>query len=123
MEHIFKIYIYKEGEKPIFHQSKMRGIYAAEGWFMKLIEGNKKFIVKDPRKAHLFYLPFSSLMLRMELDRESHSQKVLEEFLKNYVHLVAKKYSFWNRTGGADHFLVGCHDWVYFTIPRIDLIH
>ncbi|KAJ6731509.1 EXOSTOSIN HEPARAN SULFATE GLYCOSYLTRANSFERASE -RELATED [Salix purpurea] len=112
MERILKVYVYKEGEKPIFHQSKMRGIYASEGWFMKLIEGNKKFVVRDPRKAHLFYLPFSPHMLRVAMfDRNSHNQKELAEFLKNYVDLVAKKYSFWNRTGGTDHFLVGCHDW------------
>lgn len=112
MERMLKVYVYKEGEKPIFHQSKMRGIYASEGWFMKLIEGNKKFVVRDPRKAHLFYLPFSPHMLRMALfDHNSHNQKELAEFLKNYVDLVAKKYSFWNRTGGTDHFLVGCHDW------------
>ncbi|KAA3490091.1 putative glycosyltransferase isoform X2 [Gossypium australe] len=30
---------------------------------------------------------------------------------KDYVELIAGKYSFWNRTGGADHFLVACHDW------------
>ncbi|XP_065851457.1 probable glycosyltransferase At3g07620 [Euphorbia lathyris] len=112
MERVLRIYIYKEGEKPIFHQSKMRGIYASEGWFMKLLEGNKKFVVKDPRKAHLFYLPFSPQMLRTVLfGQKIHSQKDLESYLKNYVDLVSQKYSFWNRTGGADHFLVGCHDW------------
>lgn len=112
MERMLRIYIYKEGEKPIFHQSKMRGIYASEGWFIKLLEGNKKFIVRDPRKAHLFFLPFSSQMLRTTLFEQNFwSQKDLEEYLKNYVDLVARKYSFWNRTGGADHFLVGCHDW------------
>lgn len=121
MEHMLKVYIYKEGEKPIFHQSKMRGIYASEGWFMKLIEENRKFVVRDPRKAHLFYLPFSSQMLRIALfEQNFQSRKELEEYLKNYVDLIAHKYGFWNRTGGADHFLVGCHDWVCFAIPYIN---
>uniref|UniRef100_A0A2P2JVZ6 Exostosin GT47 domain-containing protein n=2 Tax=Rhizophora mucronata TaxID=61149 RepID=A0A2P2JVZ6_RHIMU len=112
MERMMKVYIYEEGEKPIFHQPKMRGIYASEGWFMKLIEGNKKFVVKDPRKAHLFYLPFSSNMLRTALFGENFkSRKDLEGHLKNYVVLIAKKYRFWTRTAGADHFFVGCHDW------------
>ncbi|KAB5561308.1 hypothetical protein DKX38_006265 [Salix brachista] len=72
---MLKVYVYKEGEKPIFHQSKMRGIYASEGWFMKLIEGNKKFVVRDLRKAHLFYLPFSPHMLRVAMfDRNSDNQ-------------------------------------------------
>ncbi|KAJ4839870.1 hypothetical protein Tsubulata_003174, partial [Turnera subulata] len=112
MERILKVFIYKEGEKPVFHQAKMRGIYASEGWFMKLMEGNKKFVVRDPRKAHLFYLPFSSQMLRISLfEQNSRGQKYLEEYLKQYVDLIAQKYGFWNRTGGADHFLVACHDW------------
>ncbi|KAM3688723.1 hypothetical protein ACJW31_10G172500 [Castanea mollissima] len=46
MEKTLKVYIYREGEKPIFHKPPLKGIYASEGW-----------------------------------------------------------------TGGADHFLVACHDW------------
>lgn len=116
MERKLKIYTYKEGEKPIFHQPKLRGIYAAEGWFMKLLERSKHFSVRDPKKAHLFYLPFSSETLRSTLHREdSHSMKELEHYLTDYVNLIKKKYRFWNRTGGADHFFVACHDWA----PRI----
>ncbi|KAL9324664.1 hypothetical protein ACSQ67_009521 [Phaseolus vulgaris] len=107
MERKLKVFIYREGPKPVFHQPKMRGIYASEGWFMKLMEGNKRFIVKDPRKAHLFYLPFSSQILRITLPK----QKQMEQYLEKYVDLIAGKYRFWNRTGGADHFLVACHDW------------
>jgi hypothetical protein len=108
MERKLKVYIYREGEKPIFHQPKMRGLYASEGWFMKLMEGNKRFIVKDPKKAHLFYLPFSSQILRANLS----DNKKMEQYLERYVNLIAGRYRFWNRTGGADHFLVACHDWV-----------
>ncbi|XP_030530138.1 probable glycosyltransferase At3g07620 isoform X2 [Rhodamnia argentea] len=112
MEKTLKVYVYREGEKPIFHQPKMRGIYSSEGWFMKLMEGNKKFVVRDPRKAHLFYLPFSSQMLRKTLDNNnSQSHRDLEGYLKNYVDLISGKYRFWNRSRGADHFLVACHDW------------
>ncbi|XP_047153595.1 probable glycosyltransferase At3g07620 [Vigna umbellata] len=107
MERKLKVFVYREGEKPIFHQPKMRGIYASEGWFMKLMEGNKRFSVKDPRKAHLFYLPFSSQILRATLP----NQKQMEQYLEKYVELIAGKYRFWNRTDGADHFLVACHDW------------
>lgn len=112
MEKILKVYVYKEGEKHIFHQPYLRGIYASEGWFLKLMERNKQFAVRDPRKAHLFYLPFSSLKLR-EMLHENHfaSQKDLGSHLKNYVDSIARKYRFWNRTKGADHFLVACHDW------------
>ncbi|XP_059276768.1 probable glycosyltransferase At3g07620 [Lycium ferocissimum] len=112
MERILKVYVYKEGEKPIFHQPIMKGLYASEGWFMKLMEGNNKFVVKDPRKAHLFYMPFSSRMLEHSLYvRNSHDRTNLRQYLKEYSEKIATKYRFWNRTGGADHFLVACHDW------------
>ncbi|KAL0330361.1 UNVERIFIED_CONTAM: putative glycosyltransferase [Sesamum radiatum] len=63
MEQTLKVYIYAEGERPIFHQPPLKGIYASEGWFMKQLKSNKRFITKSPKKAHLFYLPFSSRML------------------------------------------------------------
>ncbi|CAA2971741.1 Hypothetical predicted protein [Olea europaea subsp. europaea] len=112
MERMLKVYVYREGEKPIFHQPHLRGIYASEGWFMKLMEGNRQFVVRDPKKAHLFYIPFSSLKLRNALHEPNFSsQKDLENHLKNYVDTVARRYRFWNRTKGADHFVVACHDW------------
>ncbi|KAG6670690.1 hypothetical protein I3843_Q045700 [Carya illinoinensis] len=112
MEETLKVYVYREGEKPVLHQPRLNGIYASEGWFMKLLEANKKFLTRNPRKAHLFYLPFSSLMLEETLYiANSHSFDNLKQYLKNYLNLITAKYPFWNRTGGADHFLVACHDW------------
>ena len=113
MENTLKVYIYREGKKPVFHQPPLKGIYASEGWFMKLLKANKKFVTKNPRKAHLFYLPFSSRMLEITLYvPNSHNHKNLIQYLQNYLDMIAVKYPFWNRTGGADHFLVACHDWV-----------
>nr|XP_017218429.1 PREDICTED: probable glycosyltransferase At5g03795 [Daucus carota subsp. sativus] len=112
MERVLKVYVYKDGEKPIFHQPVLKGLYASEGWFMKLMEGNGQFSVKDPRKAHLFYMPFSSRILgSMLYVPNSHNRTGLRGYLKNYAEKLAAKYPFWNRTGGADHFLVACHDW------------
>ncbi|KAL5697626.1 hypothetical protein ACHQM5_028749 [Ranunculus cassubicifolius] len=112
MDSTLKVYVYKEGEKPIFHQPIMKGLYASEGWFMKLMEGNKKFTVKDPKRAHLLYMPFSTRMLEYSLYvRNSHNRTNLAAYLRNYTHVIAAKYSSWNRTDGADHFFVACHDW------------
>ncbi|KAF5726188.1 glycosyltransferase [Tripterygium wilfordii] len=112
MESMLKVYVYKEGERPIIHLPILKGIYASEGWFMKQMEGNKRFITKKPGKAHLFYLPFSSRMLEETLYvPNSHNHKNLIKYLENYVDMIAAKYRFWNRTEGADHFLVACHDW------------
>lgn len=115
MERMLRVYVYKEGGKPIFHTPILKGLYASEGWFMRLMEGNKHFRVKDPQKAHLFYMPFSSRFLQFALYVPgSRNRKNLAEHLKNYVDKIASKYPFWNRTGGTDHFLVACHDWVFF---------
>lgn len=118
MERVLKVYVYKEGRKPVFHQPILKGLYASEGWFMKLMERNKQFVVKDPRRAHLFYMPFSSRMLEYTVYvRNSHDRTNLREYLKQYTDQISGKYPFFNRTGGADHFLVACHDWVcYFML-------
>lgn len=112
MEKTLKVYIYPEGESPIFHHAVIKGIYASEGWFMKLLKASKMFVTKKPSQAHLFYLPFSSRMLEEVLYvPNSHSRDNLVEHLSNYLNVISSKYRFWNRTGGADHFLVACHDW------------
>lgn len=119
MEKMLKVYVYKEGRKPIFHQPLLKGIYASEGWFMKLMETSRQFLVRDPRKAHLFYMPFSSRLLQFALYvRNSHDRRNLEQHLIDYVDTIARKYPFWNRTGGSDHFLAACHDWVCFILVQ-----
>ena len=113
MELILKVYIYRDGSRPIFHTPHLRGIYASEGWFMKLMEENRQFVTKDPEKAHLFYLAYSARQLQTALYvPNSHNMKPLSIYLRNHVNWLAGKYPFWNRTHGSDHFLVACHDWV-----------
>ncbi|CAN8327068.1 unnamed protein product [Cochlearia groenlandica] len=112
MEKNLKVYVYREGKRPVLHKPVLKGIYASEGWFMRQLKASKTFVTKNPRKAHLFYLPFSSKMLEETLYVPgSHSDKNLIEFLKKYLDLISSKYRFWNKTGGSDHFLVACHDW------------
>ncbi|CAL9779438.1 unnamed protein product [Musa acuminata subsp. burmannicoides] len=121
MERILKVYIYKDGPKPLFHTPELGGIYASEGWFMRLMEQNKQFVVKDPEKAHLFYMAYSSRQLRAHLYvPDSHTSRPLSIFLRDYVNMISAKYPFWNRTRGADHFLVGCHDWATYTTRMHD---
>ncbi|GAA0157935.1 glycosyltransferase [Lithospermum erythrorhizon] len=117
MELILKVYIYQEGEKPKFHDPVLGGIYASEGWFMKLIEDSKYFTTADPEKAHLFYLPYSAHQLRLALfEPNTANIQRISIFLRDYVNMLSKKYPFWNRTRGRDHFLVACHDWGSYTL-------
>ncbi|XWS49712.1 hypothetical protein CRYUN_Cryun12cG0026800 [Craigia yunnanensis] len=123
MELILKVYIYPDGERPIFHEPHLNGIYASEGWFMKLLEANTEFVTKYPERAHLFYLPYSSRQLELALYvPNSHNLRPLSIFLRDYVNMIASKYPFWNRTHGSDHFLVACHDWgPYITTAHKEL--
>ena len=115
MERTLKVYVYRDGSKPVFHLPITRGIYSSEGWFMKLMEGNRHYVVRDPRRAHLFYMPFSSRHLQFATYvRGSHNRTTLRVFLQKYVESIASKYPFWNRTDGSDHFLAACHDWVIY---------
>ncbi|CDP09990.1 unnamed protein product [Coffea canephora] len=117
MELILKVYIYKEGKRPIFHQPHLQGIYSSEGWFMKLMEENREFVTMDPEKAHLFYLPYSVRQLQWALYvPNSHNIRPLSIFLRDHVNMLAAKYPFWNRSHGSDHFLVACHDWGPYTL-------
>lgn len=114
MEQTLKVYVYSDGDRPIFHQPEaiMEGVYASEGWFMKLMESSHRFLTKDPTKAHLFYLAFSSRILQQKLYvRDSHSRRNLVKYLRDYIDLIVSRYPFWNRTRGFDHFFTACHDW------------
>lgn len=122
MERILKVYVYKDGERPIFHTPILKGIYASEGWFLKLMERNKHYTVRDHRKAHLFYLPFSSRLLEFAFFKRGLRQQDMAARLHDYVKTISRKYPFWNRTGGADHFLAACHDWVIFCILNFALL-
>jgi hypothetical protein len=80
---------------------------------MKLLKESRRFVVADAARAHLFYLPYSSQHLRLSLYvPDSHNLRPLAVYLRNFVKGLTAKYPFWNRTRGADHFLVACHDWV-----------
>ncbi|KAL0394089.1 UNVERIFIED_CONTAM: hypothetical protein Slati_4375100 [Sesamum latifolium] len=84
--------------KAIFHQPELYGIYASEGWFMKLLEENKQFVTGNANKAHLFYLPFSSRILEETLYvPDSHSRKNLVQYLSSYLQNITTTYPFGNR--------------------------
>jgi len=86
MERILKVYIYQDGRRPIFHTPPLSGIYASEGWFMKLLKESRRHVVADATKAHLFYLPYSSQQLRLTLyQADSHNLRPLAAYLRNFV--------------------------------------
>jgi hypothetical protein len=118
MEKRFKVYVYAEGEPPILHAGPCKDIYAIEGRFIEQLEltapdGGACVRTSDPSRAHAFFLPFSvSQMVQFAYRPNTYDKTPLLKLVADYVHVVASRHPFWNRSAGADHFMLSCHDWV-----------
>ncbi|KAF4351837.1 hypothetical protein G4B88_009905 [Cannabis sativa] len=113
----FKVWSYKEGERPIFHTGRMNGVYSIEGQFIEEIESEKSpFRAKHPEEAHTFFLPISvahiiKFIYTPIIYPSDYNRDRLCRLMTDYVGVVANKYPFWNASHGADHFMLSCHDW------------
>ncbi|XP_062084196.1 probable glycosyltransferase At5g20260 isoform X2 [Humulus lupulus] len=110
----FKIWTYKEGDLPMVHNGPTTYIYSIEGQFIFEMEsGPSPFAAMSPEEAHAFFLPLSISKITDYQYRPHHEtffHRMVRVFA-DYVYVVANKYPYWNRTSGADHFFVSCHDW------------
>lgn len=112
MERMFKIYIYKDGTRPLVHMGPIVGVYGSEGRFIHQLESSKRYVTSDHSKAHLFFMPYSvTNMVRKLYVPDSHSMDPITSFITSYVNTISTKYPYWNQSHGADHFFVSCHDW------------
>ncbi|KAF3447094.1 hypothetical protein FNV43_RR12274 [Rhamnella rubrinervis] len=113
MERRFKVYVYSEGDPPMTHHGPCKDIYSIEGRFIHEIEhGVGRFRTRDAQRAHVYFMPFSVTMMVKYLYKPlSYNLTPLRHFVSDYVRVVSMKYPFWNRTHGADHFMLTCHDW------------
>jgi len=113
MEKRFKVYVYKEGDPPLFHNGPCKSIYSTEGNFIHQMEINTQFRTKHPDQAHVFFLPFSvAKMVQFVYARDSHDFGPIRHTVRDYVNVISTKYPYWNRSLAADHFMLSCHDWV-----------
>ncbi|XP_024537844.1 probable glycosyltransferase At5g20260, partial [Selaginella moellendorffii] len=103
----FKIFIYPDGDPNTYYQTprKITGKYASEGYFFQNLR-ESKFVTKNPNKAHLFFIPISCHKMR----GKGISYEKMADIVQEYVEGLIVKYPYWNRTLGADHFFVTCHD-------------
>jgi hypothetical protein len=68
---------------------------------------------RDPDRAHVFFLPFSVVnMVSTIYEPDSHDMNPIRRTVTDYIGVVSSKYPYWNRSLGADHFMLSCHDWV-----------
>ncbi|KAF5749398.1 Exostosin family protein putative isoform 1 [Tripterygium wilfordii] len=114
MEKRFKVWVYREGELPLTHGGPMNDIYSIEGQFMSEMESEKShFMARNPDEAHVFFIPISVVNIISYLYKPlvTYKRDQLQLVVSDYVDFVAAKYPYWNRSNGADHFLLSCHDW------------
>ncbi|KAL4325875.1 hypothetical protein GQ457_11G014940 [Hibiscus cannabinus] len=111
MNKSLKIYVYPHSKDDPFAnvllppESDPKGNFASELMFKKALM-QSHFVTQDPDEADLFYMPFSISPMRTDPRIDVRGIPV---FVKDYVSNISQKYSYWNRTGGADHFYVACH--------------
>ncbi|KAM1360821.1 hypothetical protein ACFX1X_026342 [Malus domestica] len=114
MEKRLKVWVYREGEHPLVHTGPFNNIYSVEGLFIDEMESRKsRFMARHPDEAHLFLIPISVSNIVNFLYRPlvTYNRDQLQRVVMDYIGVVAEKYPYWNRSHGADHFLVSCHDW------------
>ncbi|KAL0344728.1 UNVERIFIED_CONTAM: putative glycosyltransferase [Sesamum radiatum] len=111
MEKQFRLYVYEDGDPPLFHYSKSLGILGIEGILIHHIEISK-FRTRDPGKAHVFFVPISAQSIaNYAYVIHNRAWSPLQNIARDYVSLISTKYPYWNRTLGHDHFMLACHDW------------
>ncbi|XP_040381782.1 probable glycosyltransferase At5g03795 [Oryza brachyantha] len=112
MEKLFKVYVYEEGEPPVFHDGPCRSIYSTEGRFIYAMEAESRMRTRDAGEAHAFFLPFSVVkMVKTIYEPRSRDMAPLRRTVSDYIDVVAARHPHWNRSLGADHFMLSCHDW------------
>lgn len=112
MEKHFKIFVYPEGEPPLAHDGPCKNIYTTEGRFIHEVELGSRFVTSNPEHAHVHFLPLSiTMMVSFIYKPLSHDISPIQRAVRDYIDVISSKYPFWNRSMGADHFMLSCHDW------------
>ncbi|KAJ0087885.1 hypothetical protein Patl1_32312 [Pistacia atlantica] len=103
MEKQFKVFVYEEGEPPVFHDGPCKSIYSMEGNFIYAMECGKDWSNLSMCGIRMILVPIRKTVV-------------------DYVNLIASRYPYWNRSLGADHFMLACHDWgpeTSFSVPNL----
>uniref|UniRef100_A0A0E0LEQ7 Exostosin GT47 domain-containing protein n=1 Tax=Oryza punctata TaxID=4537 RepID=A0A0E0LEQ7_ORYPU len=117
MEKRFKVWAYRDGEPPVVHKGVDAAV-AGGGIEDHLVaeldgRGGGRHRARHPGEAHAFFLPISVASIAGYIYRRDMIDfwDPQLRLVAGYVDGLAAKYPFWNRSRGADHFLVSCHEW------------
>ncbi|XP_061955991.1 probable glycosyltransferase At5g20260 [Populus nigra] len=108
MEKDFKVFVYPGGNPGTCYHSKnntLKSNHASEHYFFMNLR-DSPFLTKNPQEAHLFFIPISCQPLSDEEPLPGYKEKVIKRYVKSLI----STYPYWNRTLGADHFFVSCHN-------------
>ncbi|PON34579.1 Exostosin-like [Trema orientale] len=105
-----KIWVYREGDEPFFHNGAFREIRSIEGLFLGGMSTNGFGLpffsfASHPDEAHTFFIPAS-----VEKMADHLNERQIVHLVTDYISMLAQRYPYWNRTNGADHFMLSCHD-------------
>ncbi|EYU18405.1 hypothetical protein ABFS82_02G053200 [Erythranthe guttata] len=106
MERKLKIYAYPApADQRYSNYQTITGKYASEGYFFKNIR-ESSFLTDDPELAHLFFIPISAHKLHQKVSSYDEMAAIIGEYIQRLI----IKYPYWNRSLGADHFFLTCHE-------------
>ncbi|KAL5976579.1 hypothetical protein ACLOJK_020912 [Asimina triloba] len=112
MEKVFRIFVYEEGEPPLFHDGPCKSIYSTEGRFIHDMEMETKLRTRSPDHAYAYLLPFSiTKMVGYLYQHESFDLNPVKRTIADYIGMISRRYPYWNQSLGADHLILSCHDW------------
>ncbi|KAK7856175.1 putative glycosyltransferase [Quercus suber] len=100
MEMKFKVYMYPEDE--VLNKYYQNG---SEGYFFKNIK-DSQFRTTIAQEAHLFFIPIRT----HQMHNMGTSNEEMAIVVQNYVQSLITENPYWNKSQGADHFFINCHE-------------
>ncbi len=86
-------------------ETRPSGNYASEAYFKQALM-KSSYVTSNAAEADFFFMPVS--ITRARMDKRVGTEGV-KRFCKKHVTSLRNNWSYWNRTGGVDHFYLSCH--------------
>lgn len=103
----FSVFVYPEGDPgTYFHMPHNNvSLYASESLFFRNM-ANSALRTLDHEVADAFFIPVSV----QKMSEKGLDLMEMRLVVERYIQEISSKYPYWNKSSGADHFFVSCHD-------------